>query len=549
MKLRDYQAWAIAEIFRYFEQSQGNPIIALPTGTGKSVIIAGFIAEVFKRYRGQRIMKAAHVQELIEQNFSKLLELWPTAPAGIYSAGLKRRDAQTPIVYAGIASAVKAAELFGHIDLVIVDECHLVSPKEGTMYQKMLAVLRAVNPALKVIGFTATHYRLGQGPLTEDGGIFTDIAVDLTTFKAFNWFLDDGFLCPLVPRPTRTILDVSSVKVQQGDYNQKELQVAVDREEITRAALSETLEWANGRRHWLVFAAGIEHTEHVAEMLNHMGVPATFVHTGVSAKDRKQRLDDYKAGRYVAMVNNGILTTGFDFPGIDLIIVLRPTQSPGLWVQMLGRGTRPVYVLGFDLETKEGRLASIANSAKRNCLVLDFAGNTRRLGPINDPVKPRKRGKGRGQAPVRICEGCGIYCHASARVCPECGFVFTIKTKISANAATDELIKRDDLPELVEFPVNRVVYSEHRRSKGQGLASLKVSYHCGLRVFHEWVCFEHEGYAKHRAHDWWRENPTTEKRCPATVYESYQRLNELSPPKKVLVWANREYPEVRGREY
>lgn len=126
------------------------------------------------------------------------------------------------------------------------------------------------------------------------------------------------------------------------------------------------------------------------------GIPTTCIHSKLTKDERTERLAGLKSGKYRAAVNNNILTTGFDLPSIDLIAVIRPTNSPGLWVQMLGRGTRPVYAPGFDLWSTAGRLAAIEAGSKQDCLVLDFAGNTRRLGPINDPVLPRKRATERG---------------------------------------------------------------------------------------------------------------------------------------------------------
>lgn len=568
MQFRDYQDYAIESIFRYFEEGgEGNPVVAMPTGTGKSVVIGGFIQRAFQRYPGQRVMKLTHVKELIEQNFEKLLAIWPTAPAGIFSAGLGRRDAYCPITYAGIATAIKAVETFGHVDLLLIDECHLVSPKADTMYQAFINGLKKVNPYLKVIGFTATHYRMGQGLLIEEGGLFTDVCVDMTTLEAFNWFLAEGYLCPLVPRPTRTELDVDGVKIQQGEYNLKQLQEAVDRDEVTHAALLEALEMGHDRQHWLVFASGVEHAIHVAAMLESLGVSATCVHSKMSDGERDQRLADYKAGKYRAMVNNGILTTGFDFPAIDLIVMLRPTQSPGLWVQMLGRGTRPLYAPGFDLETTEGRLAAIINSPKRNCLVLDFAGNTRRLGPINDPVIPKRKGKGGGQAPVRICENCGIYCHASLTHCPECGFEFPRSIKFGFHAGTEALIRsaEEEAPQVELFKVDRVVYNIHRK-EGRP-PSLKASYYCGLRMFNEWVCFEHEGFARKKARDWWRgrawgpesysadlkldgevvhllHSEAPAATVPETTSEAFNRISELKTPVAIRVWINKNHPEI-----
>lgn len=550
MPPRDYQQYGVDCLWQYFEEGgAGNPIVAMPTGTGKSVVIAQFLVEAFKRYPGTRCMLLSHVKEILQQDLNWLLRLWTTAPVGVYSAGLGRKEAYAPITVAGIGSVVDCAAAFGFVDFVIVDECHLVSPKEDTMYQAFLRDLRITNPKLKTIGLTATHYRLGQGDLV-DGGLFTDVAVDMTEMNVFNWFVDEGYLCSLVARPTSTELDVDGVQIRQGEYNKKQLQGAVDKAEVTRAALAEALRLGSNRVHWLGFASGVEHAEHCAQFCNEMGVSATVVHSNTSTrkmsdKERDKRIADFRAGVYQACFNNGVLTTGFDFPAIDLILMLRPTVSPGLHVQMLGRGGRALYAPGFDLSTAIGRLEAIKASAKPNCLVLDFAGNVRRLGPINDPVTPKKKGAGKGEAPIKVCDSCNSYCHASARICPYCGAEFVSKVKFKARAAEDAIIKRDEAPEIIDVPVDRVTYSIHNKvGKGE---SLKASYHCGLRIFHEWLCFEHVGYTRHRAHEWWREHASTKP--PATVIEAMQKLTELRTPKTIKVWINKQYPEVRGHGF
>lgn len=549
MQLRDYQDFAVDAIFRYFEKGgTGNPIVAMPTGTGKSLVIAGFIKKAMTLYPNQRIIKLTHVKELIKQNTDKLLALWPTAPVGLYSAGLKRNELGFPITFAGIASVAKQAKFFGHIDIVMIDECHLVSPKTSTMYQKFIGDLKKVNPLLKVIGFTATAYRLGQGRLTEGDALFTDICVDMTTLEGFNWFLAEGYLAPLIPRATRTELEVDKVSTQNGEYNLKELQAAVDKDEITMAALKEAIHLGQDRSKWIVYAAGVAHTINVTSMLESLGIPATCVHSEMADDVRDERIEEFRQGRHLAIVNNGILTTGVDFPDLDLIIVLRPTQSTGLWVQMLGRGTRPVYAPSFDLTTTGGRLAAIAAGPKQNCLVLDFAGNTRRLGPINDPVLPRRKGaKGPGTAPVRICENCSVYCHASLTLCPNCGFEFFRAVKFGYVAGTDALIRGNiEEPVVGVFKVDRVVYTRHSR-EGRP-TSLRASYYCGLRKFDDWVSLEHDGYPRKKAHDWWRdraENPEP----PETVEEAFVRLKELRTPTSIRVWVNKKYPEILYYDY
>ncbi len=548
MKLREYQEAAVASIFDYFGSGKfGNPLVAMPTGTGKSVIIGDFIKRALGVYPTTRVMMLTHVRELIEQNHAKLLDLWPQAPAGIYSAGLKRKDRGYPILFGGVSSVVKAdPAIFGRIDLLLIDECHLVSPKEETMYRGIIKALRKINPDIKVVGFTATPYRLGHGMLVADDGLFTATCFDMTGMQAFNWLLSEGYLSQLVPKRPAVEFDLSGVHLQGGDYKQNELQAAVDKEEITFAAVQEVIRQGRDCRHWLVFAAGVEHAIHVAAMFDSLGIPATYVHSKMGSQERDINIASFKAGQHKVMVNNGILTTGFDFPGIDLIAVLRPTMSASLWVQMLGRGTRPVYAQGYDLESTDGRREAILAGPKQFCLVLDFAGNTRRLGPINDPVLPKKKGEGGGVAPIRLCEVCGAYNHASARTCVNCGHEFPRGgVKIQQYAGTDALIAADEVKKTADFKVDRVVYTRHVK-EGRP-PTIQVSYFCGMQMFREWVCLEHEGYARKRAREWWRGRSAIPP--PETTLEGLLSLDSLKTPKTINVWLKKPYDEILSYSY
>lgn len=536
MQPRSYQSKCVESIFRYFQQSKGNPICALPTGTGKSVCIAMFIEQVLRNWPGQRILVLTHVKELVEQNHAKLINVWPHAPAGINSAGLGQRDYRHPVIFAGIGSVAKDFEKFGRVDLIIIDECHLVSPNDETMYQTFIQGLMQVNPLLKVIGFTATAWRLGHGKLieahvdskgNETPSLFTDICFDITGLEAFNRLIAEGFLAPLIPKHTATILNTDGVRMRGGEFAAGQLQLAVNKDEITAAALREAMELGHDRNHWLVFAAGVEHANDVNDMLNEFGVSSVVIHSKMTDDERDAAIADFKAGKYRAAVNNNILTTGFDFPAIDLIIMLRPTQSPVLWVQMLGRGTRPSPQTG-----------------KENCLVLDFAGNTRRLGPINDPVIPRRKGKKQGEAPVKLCGQCGVYNHASVRHCVACNNEFHMQVKLQASAATIELVK-GDAPVVEVFKVDHITYSEHRKIDRPPI--MKVSYYCGLKMFNEFVCVEHTNYAGRKAREWWQQR--TAEPMPATTEEALQGAERLAPATHLRIWVNKKYPEILAHCY
>jgi DNA repair protein RadD len=518
---RQYQRECEASLYDYFGRATGNPVCALPTGTGKSVIIAMFLESIFKQYPRQKVVILTHVKELIKQNYEKLLMFWPGAPAGVNSAGLGQRDIHMPIVFAGIGSVAKHAAQFGHVDLVIIDEAHLVSPTEETMYQIFLAGLKSVNPLLKVIGFTATPWRAGSGRITEDG-IFTDLAFDITGMEAFNRLIAEGYLAPLTPKKTTTLLDVNGVHLRGGEFIASELQQAVDVDKVTEAALRESLEMGHNRKHWLIFASGVKHAENIAGILTALGEPCLCVHSKMPDKQRDDNIKDFKKGKVRAIVNNNVLTTGFDMPGIDFIVMLRPTASTVLWIQMLGRGTRPC-----------------ADEQKTDCLVGDFAGNTKRLGPINDPVIPKKKGNKVGDAPIKLCDQCSTYNHASVRFCTCCGAEFPVSVKITQTASTQEIIK-GELPVVEIFKVDHISitqYDKHGRPP-----SMRVSYYCGLKCFDEFVCIEHGGYAARKAQQWWAAR--THEQCPSTTLEAMMLAEHLKAPTHLRVWTNKKYPEL-----
>ncbi len=552
---RSYQWEAVVSIWKYLEQNGAgcNPLVAMPTGTGKSGVIAFFIRSVIEIYPTQKILVLTHVKELIEQDYKTLLSAWPNAPAGVNSAGLNRRDIHQPVIFAGIGSVQKDAALFGRVDLVIIDEADLVSPNENTMYRKFLNELLERNPLLRVIGLTATPWRIGQGVLTEgDDRLFTDICIDLTTMERFNWFIEQGYLCPLIPKTTKLQLNLDGVRTSQGDFMQKDLQNAVDKDEITERALREAMELGVDRHSWLIFTSGVEHAIHVSDMLNSFGIACGVVHGGskthkMTDEQRDQVINDFKSGKLRAVANNNVLTTGFDHPHIDLIVNLRPSKSARLWVQMLGRGTRPVYADGFDLNTQEGRLQAIAASTKQNTLVLDFGGNTKRLGPINDPYIPKLKKKGPpGEAPVKECENvvsgtsCKTINHATARFCICCGYEFKFEVKIKQSASTDQIIKAD-LPVVKEYKVDHITYSVHYKDGAPPM--LKVSYYCGYTMFTDYVCVEHSGYARRKAEKWWKERFNNIE-PPPTVEAAAFLCNNLTPATSLRVWVNKQYPEI-----
>jgi DNA repair protein RadD len=544
INLRWYQNESIDALFPFFNKpGSGNPLVGLPTGTGKSLSIGGTVKAIHSEWSDHRGLVITHDKRLIEQNAAKLMEMWPNAPVGICSAGLNRRDVVQPIVFGGIGTMVGDPAAFGRRNYILVDEAHMISDKSASMYQRLIANLQLTNPEIVIAGWSATLYRNKMGELN-DNGIFTDVAYDLTDINGFNKLLAEGHIANLVPQPTQIEFDTSGIKISNGDFSEAAMQAAFDKNELTWKCCEEMVRRASDRKCWLVFATGTDHCDHIAEALNLMGIRAASVHSKKKAKENDELIAAFKRGEIRCLVNMGMLTTGFDWPPVDFIGMMRPTMSPGLWVQMLGRGTRPYdgryanqYRVGFEY-------------IKENCLVLDFARNVPRLGPINDPRKPRKPGKGGGDVPIKICPNCGSYNHASTRFCVPCGHEFPLGgAKIFMEAGSDALIKGNangDAPNVQWFDVSHVLYSRLER-QGSPLM-MKVSYICGVKQFTKVICMEHKTYAKHLAHEWWRQ--VSDEPIPQTTMDALEKSSLLAMPKKIRVWTNREpYPEVLNMEY
>ena len=474
--LRDYQQRAIDQCYTWMRGNDGNPCIVIPTGGGKSHIIAALCKDALQSWPETRVLMLTHVRELVSQNAEKMRLHWPNAPMGIYSAGLGKRNLGEPITFACIQSVRTKAERMGHVDLIIIDECHLVGHKDEGGYRALIGALTAINPALRVIGFTATPYRLGHGMITDKPAIFDALIEPVSVLE----LIEAGHLSVLRSKHTALELATDGVHKRGGEFIESELQSAVNTQENNERIVRECIERGIDRKAWLFFCAGVAHAQDVAAMLLAEGIPTACV-TGDTPKAARDRiLQDYKAGSIRALTNANVLTTGFDYPGIDLIAMLRPTLSPGLYVQMAGRGLR------------------IA-PGKDDCMVLDFAGNVSRHGPITNVLPPTKVGEQKGEAPIKVCESCGEICHASVRICPACFAPFPEPE----NEKKPLKLHDDDIMGFApkEMTVKEWAWNVHT-SRTSGNDMLRVSYYgrsLSDPVVHEYLPVLNFGYAGERA--------------------------------------------------
>jgi DNA repair protein RadD len=483
--LRPYQEDAVQAIYRHLREYEDNPVAELPTAAGKTPILSTICRDVVEQWQG-RVIVLAHVKELLAQAHSKLQAVAPHLPIGIYSAGLGRRDVHSDIVLAGIQSVYRKAATFGRRDLVIVDEAHLIPADGDGMYRTFINGIQKVTPHARVIGLTATPYRMDSGPLCKPGGILNAICYRISVKE----LIGQGFLTPLISRAggNTARADLANIpKTKTGEFIEDEMAKRFDQGDLVSAAVNDLLAKAKDRRAVLIFAASVAHAQHVAEKIREHGHQCGVITGDSEDMFRDQTIKDFAAGNLRFLVNVNVLTTGFDATIIDCVALLRATQSAGLYYQMVGRGFR-------------------LHPGKANCLVLDYGGNVMRHGPVDAIEGPSEKTKGTGPAPMKECPECSALILACLLKCPECGHEFPRKDPHEDKADETPIISGEITDE--ELTVGDTYYAVHtkRGEAPNAPRTLRVDYYYGIadRVS-EWICFEHSGWLRQKAEKWWKQ--------------------------------------------
>ena len=400
LQLRDYQQQAVDSVLQHFRQRSSSAVIVLPTGAGKSIVIA----ELARVARG-KVLVLTHVKELVEQNAAKVELL--DDDVSIYSAGLKQKLLAGKTVVASVQSA--ARNLAGFSDkysLVIIDECHRVSDDEASQYQQLLQTLTKHNSQLKVLGLTATPYRLDNGYIYKrhyhgkvgsEKAVFDDCIFELP----LRYLVKKGYLTPPKTYDGLTAqYDFSRLTVSDsGDYQTAEVEALLNVQgRATTAIIKQLMQLAPKRQGVIVFAATVKHAAEIIGLLSkYTDERAALITAETPASERDLAIEEFRAKQIKFMVNVAVLTTGFDAPHVDLIAILRPTASAGLYQQMAGRGLR------------------LAPN-KEDCLIIDYAANGFDLyAPEIPQAKPASNA-----VPVQV-------------LCPECGFANTFWGKVDSD--------------------------------------------------------------------------------------------------------------------
>jgi DNA repair protein RadD len=524
--LRDYQRQALNAIWDNLDR---HVAASLPTGSGKGHIIAELGRKALQEYPGTRVLVLAHVRELLEQNAEKIRLHWPEAPVGIYCAGLKSRQVDA-ITVASIQSVYDLGDKLGVFDLIIVDEAHRIPHGDSGMYHTLFRS----QPEAKIVGLTATPYRLGGGLIHQgDDALFDALVCEILTGD----LVAQGHLSPIRSRPGSEQADLDGVHTRAGEFVADEMNAAFDQDHLTTTVVQDILKHAAGRTSIMVFCCSVDHCHHVAAALLKAGEASVRVVTGETPSTaRAETIAAFKAKSCRVLVNCDVLTTGFDAPNTDCIVLLRATKSPGLYVQIIGRGLRKA-------------------DGKTDCLLLDYGGNVERHGPIDSITAKRVEANGQ-PPPMKTCPSCGSHILAFARVCPDCGNAFDIANPREPWHGREASTADPLAPTVARLRVLGARYVRHRKAGKPD--SLRVIYDTipedantrllkllQGREVSEWVCFEHPGFARTRAADWaWRRGVTP---APKSVTEALHC--SFATPSFITVRQAGKYPEVIHHEF
>lgn len=386
-KLRPYQQEAVNATLKHFREEKVPAVIVLPTGAGKSLVIA----ELARLAKG-RVLVLAHVRELVEQNHAKYITFGQDA--GIYSAGLNRKESNQKVIFGSIQSIARASEdFFESFSLLVIDECHRVSVDGETQYFQVISKLQKLNPELCILGLTATPYRLGLGWIyqfnthkkmlqTSAERFFKKCIFDLS----IRFMIKNNFLtAPIKIDSPVACYDFSSLKLNGSSFVTAQVEALLkDQKRITPLIIKNIIEMSAERKGVMIFTSSVNHAIEIMKCLP--PYVSALVVGDTDGEERDEIIEAFKQQKLKYLVNVSVLTTGFDAPHVDVIAILRPTESVSLYQQIIGRGLR-------------------LSPGKTDCLILDYTGQGHDLfSPEIDENKPTSE-----SVMVEVdCPSCGI---------------------------------------------------------------------------------------------------------------------------------------------
>jgi len=541
--LRPYQIIAL-EVMHGALQAQDILLLQAATGAGKTIIITRMINRYFHDHQGRRFLILMHKRELVEQFMSAFIRFTnvPPSEVGIVCSGMNRRQLDRRVTIGTIQTFVNCLDEFPGADLVVVDETHRVGHASESQYQQILDRLREYKPDHKVIGVTATAYRLGHGMIYGDrckpGRV--NFFPDLTHRITYQELRDSGYLMPLVGKiaaPETLTADLLNVDVS-GDYNLTQLGGVMGRPVYIKAAVEAYRQYGMHHQHVCVFACTIEHCEALVAEFRADGFSAVPIHSKLSSVERTANLAGWRAGKYSIAVSVNILIEGFDFKALSCLIFCRPTKSPTVFIQAIGRILR-------------------MEAGKSEALLIDLTNNAASFGfDLDNPRFTIPSGKdGAGEAPTKVCgnEQCLLPVHAALRVCPHCGFEFPLETIPGCDAVGEMKHVEFNVPDPPEwYEVESMEIGEFCSKKSGKMMGRIVFEYGGLyrkKIVSQFFCLpdQYSGYAVERSMLTWRK--FCDEPFPQTVDEFTFLRDFIRQPVGILLDENGKYAEIKDFDF
>lgn len=542
LKPRWYQQGAIDSVFEYFTEhmdTKKNPLLQVPTAGGKSLIQAELIRTIIDQWPNQKILCLAHIKELLKQNYDELKGQAPHIQSGIFSAGLGRKELFNSVTFAGIQSVWDKAIHVGHIDLIFIDEAHLCPNKSIGRYRHFIDELRKINKNIRIIGLTATPWRLNGGSLTMGADrLFSDVAYEIQ----IETLIEEGFLCPVSTGEHDTVASFDNLKVSKssGDFTSASITEAMESMDVVKPAVDDAIARAKGRNSLMWFCVSVKHAEMVQDCLNDLGESNKTLTGKTAKKEREKLINDFKEFKYRHIISVDTITTGFNAKNADCLVCLRPTQSSALWVQIVGRVMR-------------------THPSKQDALLLDYGGNVERHGAINkiQPPEPPKAKKVEGGNGLRKCPECKEVLSVDfleklqldrIAYCPACDHPIEMverKPNHEVIAAKGAVVDSSAPSHIKRVPVDNIYFRRHKKIGSPD--SVRVEYQCGLAVFKEWLCLEHTGSAHTKAWLWFKKMNGNTANIPSTTDEAMQI--KPNKPKEIVINTAGKYPSILSVEW
>lgn len=525
MELRPYQQAALSAIIEAM-RTERFLLVQAATGAGKTILFSALIKYCMEQYH-MRIGILAHREILVRQAYEKLLKVWPEGKdrTGLACSSVSHDiDLFRPVVIGSPQTLAGRLNLMPPLDLIIIDECHRVPPaNEKSQYKTFLDTMEQYYPQVRVMGVTATPFRLGHGyiygdhcrPGKKNWWPKLHASIGISTLQ------EQGFLVPLRTRQSDDITtELGRVGTSKGEFNTSELSDVMEKELHIRSAVHAWQNYGEGRSHVVAFCVTIRHAEKLKDAFLNAGVSATVVHSQMGKEERAAAMRDFEEGRCRVVCNVGVLTEGWDCTAVDCILMCRPTLSPALYVQMVGRGLR-------------------IHPGKTDCLLLDLSGNCLRHGAVDDPFvdvpSGGKKKEEKKQERMKVCPHCESLIPLPSRECPECGYLWPETVIVEK----DDVRMSDVSWGAQAARVTSWKAADYISKKGNHL--FRLSLLCAIPssnipvLVNHFFDFEAQSgvWMQGRARTDWR--TLTGAEPPITVEEALSRQNELHIPEQVQV--------------